>query len=143
MQRGFSLIEVMIAVVILSVVLLSVLSLSNSSFQIAQNLDKKSSFFLPLASVALHAKKEHSNTSFSLSKLLTNRYKIEHDGIKDYLSNFEIHYEQDAKETIDLIPSGEESATNLRLQIIKHKIKQNNQNLAIYSVSNSSNKQIY
>lgn len=134
MRRGFSLIEMMVVVMIISVVLVAVLKLSRDSFVISQNLEKRTTIFLPLTTVALHATKDRSNTSFSLLNLLEKEYKIESDKVKSYLSNYQILYKQDEVDLINLIPEGIESSVSPQIRTIEHQITHGEQRSRIYTI---------
>lgn len=134
-RSGFTLIEVLVAVAILSVAAMAILNLGIQSTQLGDRLKKKEALIAPLAIAAFHAKTDFSNTEWTLEGFLQDRYTIEHEGLKRYLRQKTIFYQEARLSGWDLIPQGEESFEDLpRFEIIEHTVRIQDQEGRLYGV---------
>ena len=124
MRRGFTLIEVIVAVAILSVAAMAIFNLGLQSTQITQQLKHREALIGPLSIAALHGTMDHHGLERELGRLLGEGYTIEHEGLRNYLRQSRVTYRQHTLERIDLIPGGEESGWDLpRFELIERQVQ--------------------
>ncbi|MGE4294308.1 MAG: prepilin-type N-terminal cleavage/methylation domain-containing protein [Campylobacterales bacterium] len=135
MRSGFTLIEVLVAVAILSVAAAAILNLGIQSAKLGDRLKQKEALFAPMSVAALHGKTDHSNTNRTLESLLGGSYKIEHEGLKNYLKSREIHYQENRLGSWDLVPEGIDSFGDLpRFEIIERIVTFNDRQGRLYAI---------
>lgn len=135
MRRGFTLIEVLVAVAILSVAAMAILNLGIQSAKLGERLKKKEALTAPLAVAALHGKADFSNTERTLESFLAQSYRIEHEGLRDYLRKRQFFYGESRLSGWDLIPQGEEAMAGIpRFEIIERSVTADGQQGRLYSV---------
>ena len=70
-----------------------------------------------------------------MESFLQDRYTIGHDGLKRYLQQKEVFYQEARLSGWDLIPQGEESFEDLpRFEIIEHTVRIQNQEGRLYGI---------
>jgi prepilin-type N-terminal cleavage/methylation domain-containing protein len=94
-MRGFTLIEIIVAVLISTLAAMAVLSVGIQSAKVSDRLKKRAAISAPLSIAALHGKLEFSGTERTLESFLMNAYAIDYDPLKEYLNSRQIYYKEE------------------------------------------------
>jgi prepilin-type N-terminal cleavage/methylation domain-containing protein len=122
-QRGFTLIEVIIAVAILSIAAMAVFNLGLQGSRISGALSDRQALLGPLSIAALNGSADHHNMTRTLDRLIESEYEIDHDRLRRYLGQASITYHQRTLKRIDPIGMGEESGLDLpRFELIERQV---------------------
>ncbi len=135
MRRGFTLIEVIVAVAILSVAAMAVFNLGLQSSRISGALSDREALLGPLSVATRHGSSDHHNMERTLEQLIASEYDIDHDGLRRYLRTERYLYRQQTLERIELIPGGEESGWDLpRFELVERQIGNSEGSLRVIGI---------
>ncbi len=99
-RSGFTLIEVMAAVMIATVAGMALLKISSQSTFLFTKIKETSSMSETLSIAGAHASKRFDKLSPSLYDLLDNTYTITNDEFRRYLKNQQYRYQEKVVDTI-------------------------------------------
>ena len=107
MRRGFTLIEIMIAVTITSIVGMALLSMNNSTMHLFSTIKNRSNMAESLSIVGLHGDVKFNHTDKSLYDILDKRYTIINDEARGYLEAVKYSYNEQIIDTVTFGEDGE------------------------------------
>ena len=132
-KKGFTLIEVMVAVILISIVIMSLFELkSNYTFLFQKTRDNAKNFWL--ATFINSSDFGFKNDKTTLDKLSLN-FDMD-DDLRRFLKNKKLDIIYQEVKSIDLskIDNNQSQSSNMKLRIGKTILKQNNQKTAFYRV---------
>lgn len=100
-NKGFSLIETLVAVMIASVAALALLQVVSNASRTSENLLSRFESSLVMGLAVGMVTEEMNTQTMSVAELLQARYKIDHPVIQDSLNAFSYEIRLFSKETID------------------------------------------
>ncbi len=104
-KKGFTLIEVLVAVVILSSVAVLLFEINTNSKNSFSFLRKKSDFIMLSSLPIMHSNYKYHNKSMSIYEFIKDQYDIKDNDLIDYLKREEVHFSY--KEFSSFSPLGE------------------------------------
>ena len=126
MKKGFTLIEIIVAVAILSVVGLALLQIASDKTKLIGALKEKSKLPLYLSTAAFHGSKDLHKLDKDLYTLLSGSYTIDHDRAKKKLESMKMHYEEQIHSRIVFGQSEEGAAVDggvLQIDIVRQQVR--------------------
>lgn len=117
MKKGFSLIEVMIAVVILAVVGVALLQMGSKNQKINDYVEKKSSIAHLTSIIGFHHDPKFNKTQKTLYDFIKDDYSIDNMEIKSFLEQQSVRYVEQKVMTVDFGESNASSENSDFMQV--------------------------
>ena len=129
-KKGFSLIEVLVAVMILAVVGVALMQINIKNQKISEFIDKKTKLSQISSIVGFHHKTDYKKLQKSIYDFLKNDYEIDNTYIKQKLDSYKIYYDERVSGKIEFDNNNSQDINSLN--IIQAIAKNNNKTTNIY-----------
>jgi len=129
-KKGFSLIEVLVAVMILAVVGVALMQINVKNQKISEFIDKKTKLSQISSIVGFHHKTDYKKLQKSVYDFLKNDYEIDNTYIKQKLDSYKIYYDEKISGKIEFDNNNSQDIKSLN--IIQAIAKNNNKTTNIY-----------
>jgi prepilin-type N-terminal cleavage/methylation domain-containing protein len=129
-KKGFSLIEVLVAVMILAVVGVALMQINIKNQKISEFIDKKTKLSQISSIIGFHHKTDYKKLQKSIYDFLKNDYEIDNTYIKQKLDSYKIYYDEKISGKIEFDNNNSQDIKSLN--IIQAIAKNNNKTTNIY-----------
>ena len=129
-KKGFSLIEVLVAVMILAVVGVALMQINIKNQKISEFIDKKTKLSQISSIIGFHHKTDYKKLQKSIYDFLKNDYEIDNTYIKQKLDSYKIYYDEKISGKIEFDSNNSQDINSLN--IIQAIAKNNNKTTNIY-----------
>jgi len=129
-KKGFSLIEVLVAVMILAVVGVALMQINVKNQKISEFIDKKTKLSQISSIIGFHHKTDYKKLQKSIYDFLKNDYEIDNTYIKQKLDSYKIYYDEKISGKIEFDNNNSQDIKSLN--IIQAIAKNNNKTTNIY-----------